>query len=111
MNDISSQGISSAASGVRARNDEIIQRRRTGEKPRAIARSMDLSAGAVAGVLRRAGLTDPTRPQSNSNRSRPRLPATLRELVIDHRRGATQWATSVYFGISPHTVWRWVHGQ
>lgn len=39
-----------------ARNAEIIRRRKAGEGPRAIARALALSPGAVSSVLRHAGL-------------------------------------------------------
>jgi hypothetical protein len=39
------------------RNAEIIRRRKAGEWPRAIARSMGLSPNAVIGVCNRAGLS------------------------------------------------------
>lgn len=89
------------------RNAEIIRRRKAGEGPRKIARSMDLSPYVVAGVLKRANMTDADAPQAKG-RGGDYSPEFKRNAVM-MATATSQWKAARAFGVARSTIqlWQW----
>lgn len=98
-----------------ARNAEIVRRRRAGEWPRAIARSLGLSHNVVIGVCNRAGLSGPAghaetlrgEETPNSKLTEGAVAALRRDYVpgVNRWRRGNLAELAVKYGVSATVAW------
>ena len=86
------------------RNEEIIALRKTGVRPRDIARQLGVTPNVVAGVLHRARMTHGSRLTGGRGCG---YPITFKARVAAHARNHGLTETARAWGLHIVTVWRW----
>jgi transposase-like protein len=95
------------------RNLKIITLRKQGVGPREIARQLGVSSSTVAGVLFRAGMTDPSSPNSHvvPRNQPPQTEPAFRALVLEAAEHEPVAGVCRSWDISSAAFYRWRKDQ
>jgi transposase len=89
------------------RNQEIIARRRRGESPRAIARTLGVSPGVVSGVLHRADIIFDHEKANLGQGSKRKYDDNLKAYAVAMLYRLGYKAASVKTGVSFSQIYQW----